>query len=163
MSKIAFALLVLPYSTSPVETTFSAFKAFKTCYTNRINVSNLEASILGQQEFVLGNMEIQPKMVEKVLKHVGKKKSEIATNAKINNNSGQGSKTEVTVSENKISVDNSSQALKEVEATNRLQRTSSDTDGSFLFNTDFPAGFLKQMEPFIIMMFQNWTKVQQKL
>ena len=67
MAKLAHALLVLPYTTAPVESTFSEFKAFKTCYRNRINVLNLEASILAEQEFKLENPKIFPKMIEKYL------------------------------------------------------------------------------------------------
>ena len=68
ISKLAKALLVLPYSTAAVESMFSEFKAFKTCYRNRINVENLEASILIEQE--LGEKEaiITQEMREKYFK-----------------------------------------------------------------------------------------------
>jgi len=46
MAELAKAILVLPYSTAPVESTFSKFKALKTPYRNRLYVENLEASII---------------------------------------------------------------------------------------------------------------------
>ena len=60
---LARALLTIPYSTSSVESLFSEFKAFKTPYRNRLNVSNLEASLLAEQYFRGENPRILPEMV----------------------------------------------------------------------------------------------------
>ena len=65
LSKIAKALLVLPFSTATVESTFSEFKAFKTPYRNRISVANLEASIVAEQYFRNIDPQILPEMVTK--------------------------------------------------------------------------------------------------
>jgi len=61
--KLARALLSIPYSTSSVESLFSEFKAFKTPYRNRLNVQNLEASLLAEQYFRSENPRILPEMV----------------------------------------------------------------------------------------------------
>lgn len=51
MTLLARALIVLPYSSSSVESTFSRLKAFVTPYRNRLSVENVEASLLiGQSD-----------------------------------------------------------------------------------------------------------------
>ena len=51
LSLLAKALLVIPYSTVPVESVFSEFRVFKTPYRNRLRlrIQNLQASILVEQ------------------------------------------------------------------------------------------------------------------
>ena len=68
IASLSKALLVLPYSSSPVESIFSEFKAFKTCYRNKINVESLEASILIKQEIKSKEITITPEIIEKYFK-----------------------------------------------------------------------------------------------
>jgi len=42
LSLLAKALLVIPYSTAPVESVFSEFRVFKTPYRNRLSIQNLD-------------------------------------------------------------------------------------------------------------------------
>ena len=63
--QVAKALLIIPYSTSTVESLFSEFRAFKTNYRNRLNVANLEASVLAEQYFRKENPRILPAMIDK--------------------------------------------------------------------------------------------------
>ena len=63
--QVVKALLIIPYSTSTVESLFSEFRAFKTCYRNKLNVENLEASILTEQYFRKESPRILPKMLDK--------------------------------------------------------------------------------------------------
>ena len=65
MAKLARAMLVIPYSSAPVESLFSEFKTFKTSYRNRINVSNLESSIISEQHFRDGTPQITQQMIDK--------------------------------------------------------------------------------------------------
>ena len=67
LASLARVVLVIPYSTSRVESLFSEFKALKTPYRNRLNVDNLEASILGQQYFREDESRILPEMRQKYL------------------------------------------------------------------------------------------------
>jgi len=63
--QVVKALLIIPYSTSTVESLFSEFRAFKTCYRNKLNVENLEASILTEQYFRKESPRILPEMLDK--------------------------------------------------------------------------------------------------
>ena len=65
LAKLARAMLVLPYSTALVESTFSEFKAFKTCYRNRLSVENLESSILAEQHFQKEGLRVLTDMIER--------------------------------------------------------------------------------------------------
>ena len=65
LASLAKALLVLPYSMTAVESTFSQFKAFKTCYRNRLSLENLEASVLAEQHFKKEKMDVLPEMVSR--------------------------------------------------------------------------------------------------
>lgn len=65
MTKIAHAVIVLPYSSTPVEELFSEFKVFKTAYRNRITVENLEASLISEQAFSSEKIPIMPEMLAK--------------------------------------------------------------------------------------------------
>ena len=65
MAELAKAILVLPYSTAPVESTFSKFKALKTPYRNRLDVENLEASIIVEQSLSGEAFVLRPTMLEK--------------------------------------------------------------------------------------------------
>jgi len=49
LARLAQALLVFPYSSASVESSFSKLKGYKTLYRNRLLVGNLEASMLIQQ------------------------------------------------------------------------------------------------------------------
>ena len=65
MAKLAKALMVLPYSSAPVESLFSEFKVFKTAYRNQITVESLEASILSEQSSEVNQSSLLPIMLEK--------------------------------------------------------------------------------------------------
>lgn len=82
--KIASALLTTPYSTSTVESLFSEFKAIKTAYRNRLNVENLEASILSDQYFRSQSPRILPGMMNKYFEMWGKKEKKQPVTLKVN-------------------------------------------------------------------------------
>ena len=65
MSELALSVLVLPYSTVQVESTFSQFKVFKTPYRNKLSVGNLEASILVEQTLKGNPLTITTNMIER--------------------------------------------------------------------------------------------------
>ena len=66
VSKLAQALLVFPYSSSSVESSFSKLKGYKTIYRNRLLHENIEASLLIQQRDSKDkSLEITPGMIEK--------------------------------------------------------------------------------------------------
>lgn len=71
MSLLAQALLVLPYSSSVVESLFSVLKSFKTPYRNRLSSENLEASLMMNQ-CIKGSediffKEIKQKYIDKLI------------------------------------------------------------------------------------------------
>ena len=80
LASLAKVILVILYSTSQVETVFPEFKALKTCYRNRLTTENLEASVLGEQFFKSGHIEILPEMVHSYFDH------NLRANAKKENN-----------------------------------------------------------------------------
>ena len=65
LSKVAQALMTIPYSSSTVESLFSEFKAYKTSYRNRLNIENLEASVMSEQYFRSEEPRVLPDMVDK--------------------------------------------------------------------------------------------------
>jgi len=65
MSELALSVLVLPYSTAQVESTFSQFKVFKTPYRNKLSVGSLEASILVEQTLKGNPLTITTNMIER--------------------------------------------------------------------------------------------------
>jgi len=71
MNLLVEALLVLPYSSVPVERVFSSLKDIKTPKRNRLTVFNLEACLLGYQAFKSQSFNITEEMVQN---YVHKKK-----------------------------------------------------------------------------------------
>ena len=65
------ALLVLPYSSVPVERVFSSMKDIKTPKRNRLGLDNLEACLLGYQASKSENLHISDPMIES---YINKKK-----------------------------------------------------------------------------------------
>jgi len=65
LASLAKAILVIPCSTSQVESIFSEFKALKTSYRNRLSTQNLEASVLAEQHFRSDPLQILPEMIER--------------------------------------------------------------------------------------------------
>ena len=65
LARLAKALMVLPYTTAPVESTFSMFKVFKDPYRNKLSYQGLEASLLIEQASGTNTVIITPDMIEK--------------------------------------------------------------------------------------------------
>jgi len=65
ITKLAQALMVLPYTSAEVESTFSRFKVFKSPYRNKLSTANLEASLLSEQFFGAQAFRILPEMYER--------------------------------------------------------------------------------------------------
>jgi len=65
MTLLARALVVLPYSSSNVESTFSRLKAFVSPYRNCLSAENIEASLLISQSYENKSVEITSEMVLK--------------------------------------------------------------------------------------------------
>ena len=57
--------MVLPYTTAPVESTFSMFKVFKDPYRNILSYQSLEASLFIEQASGTNTIIITPDMIEK--------------------------------------------------------------------------------------------------
>ena len=66
LSKLAKAMIILPYTTAVVESTFSQFRAFKTCYRNSLSLESLEASVISEQFFKREKPDILPEMIDDV-------------------------------------------------------------------------------------------------
>jgi len=79
LSSLAKSLLVLPYSSAPVESIFSNFKAFKTPYRNQLSVESLESSILSEQMSLMDQSSLLPQMIEKYFQ-LWEKKPQIQDN-----------------------------------------------------------------------------------
>ena len=65
LASLAKAIIVIPCSSSQVESIFSEFKALKTSYRNRLSTQNLEASVLAEQHFRTDSLQILPDMIER--------------------------------------------------------------------------------------------------
>lgn len=62
LTKLARALIVLPYTSAEVESKFSKFKVVKSPYRNRLTTTNIETSLLAEEFFGSKNFEILPEM-----------------------------------------------------------------------------------------------------
>lgn len=87
MARLAKALLVLPFSTALVESSFSEFKVYKTPYRNRISPENLEASLIAEQYFRKIDPCILPEMVTKYFSLWEPETSNSKTTVQSNSNS----------------------------------------------------------------------------
>lgn len=65
LAALAKALIILPYSTGRVKSTFSEFRAFKTNYRNTLSLENVQASVLVEQNFKNNGLQILPEMKAK--------------------------------------------------------------------------------------------------
>jgi len=77
ITKLAKALIVLPYSSAEVESLFSKFKVVKTPYRNRLSTLNLEASLLSEQFFDSNDFSILPEMYDKYTTMWASKKKKV--------------------------------------------------------------------------------------
>jgi hypothetical protein len=79
ITKLARALLTLPYTSAEVESTFSKFKVIKSPYRNRLSTANLEASLLSEQFFGVKEFEILPEMYSQYANMGKPKKKQVIT------------------------------------------------------------------------------------
>ena len=123
ISKLAKALLVLPYSSAPVESIFSEFKAFKTPYRNQLSVESLEASILSEQASNLDQKILLSQMIERY-PDIWKEKTEPVESPAIINTQAHSNHLEIVL-EDKIQPEIQSENIPNIEKDLETQQISS--------------------------------------
>lgn len=133
IAKLAKALLVIPYSSALVESTFSKLKSFKTATRSQISAENLEASLIVNQYF----KEESPKITEEMVKNYFKIREFKALSQIV----------EMHQDKNKV------QAEEKIE--NQEQKNVESE------NSNYPSEFWQSTQPFLNMLYKSWLGNQE--